>query len=80
MFGVRHEIAHEFPEYQSIISRLKNIDPTFNRLLVEYDRTDKKIYGIEQQQVPVTDDYLHELKRQRLLLKDRVYQFIRDVS
>jgi len=80
MFGVRHEIAHEFPEYELVISRLKYIDPTFNRLLVEYDRTDKKIYGIEQQQVPVTDDYLHELKRQRLQLKDRVYQFIRDVS
>ena len=80
MFGVRHEIIREFPEFESVISRLKNHDPTFTRLLVEYDQTDKKIYGIEQQQVPVTDQYAHELKRQRLLLKDRLYQFLREQS
>ena len=42
MFGVRHIIDREFPEYQTEINRLKGNDPDFMRLLVEYDETDKK--------------------------------------
>ena len=80
MFGVRHEIIQEFPEFESVISRLKNNDPTFTRLLADYDHADKKIYGIEQQMLPVADNYVHELKRQRLRLKDRLYQFLRETS
>ena len=80
MFGVRHIIEREFPEFQMEISRLKNNDPDFVRLLVEYDETDKKIYGLEQQSLPVSDAYFGDLKRHRVVLKDQLYSILRQRS
>ena len=77
MFGVRHFIEREFPEFQTEINRLKGRNPNFARLLVEYDETDKTIYGLEQQSLPVSDDYFGALKRQRLVLKDRLYSILK---
>jgi len=77
MFGVRHVIEGEFPEFQSEINRLKNTDPDFTRLLVEYDETDKKIYGLEQQSLPISDDHFGSLKRHRLELKDQLYTMLK---
>ena len=77
MFGVRHIIEREFPEYQLEINRLKNDDPDFMRLLDEYDETDKKIYGYEQQSVPISDDHFGNLKRHRLALKDQLYSILK---
>jgi len=80
MYGVRHIIAREFPEFQMEIHRLKNNDPDFLRLLAEYDETDKKIYGLEQQSLPVSDDYFGTLKRQRVALKDQLYYILKQRS
>ena len=80
MLGVRHIIEREFPEFQTEISRLKNNDPDFVRLLVEYDETDKRIYGLEQQSLPVSDDYFGNLKRHRVLLKDQLYTILKQHS
>ena len=77
MFGVRHIIERDFPEFQTEITRLKNNDPDFVRLLVEYDETDKAIYGLEQQSLPVSDDYFGSLKRHRLMLKDQLYSILK---
>jgi len=80
MFGVRHVIEREFPEFQAEINLLKNNNPDFVRLLVEYDETDKTIYGLEQQNQPVSDDYFGNLKRQRMVLKDQLYSILRQRS
>ena len=77
MFGVRHIIERDFPEFLTEITRLKNNDPDFVRLLVEYDETDKAIYGLEQQSLPVSDDYFGSLKRHRLMLKDQLYLILK---
>ena len=77
MFGVRHFIEGEFPEFQSEINRLKNDDPDFVRLLVDYDETDKRIYGLEQQSLPISDDHIGSLKRHRLILKDQLYSILK---
>ncbi|MEJ2552467.1 MAG: YdcH family protein [Gammaproteobacteria bacterium] len=77
MYGVRHVIEGEFPEFQRAINRLKNKDPDFTRLLVEYDETDKRIYGLEQQSVPISDAHFGDLKRHRLVLKDQLYSILK---
>jgi uncharacterized protein YdcH (DUF465 family) len=78
MYGVRHEYVQEFNEYQSTLSHLKHADPGFAKLLAEYDETDKKIYGIERQSLPVADSYIWELKKQRVMLKDQIYHILRE--
>jgi uncharacterized protein YdcH (DUF465 family) len=50
------------------------------RLLVEYDETDKKIYGLEQQSLPVSDDHFGSLKRHRLVLKDQLYSILKQYA
>lgn len=76
MYGVRHHILEEFPNFSGTISNMKKKDPQFASLLSRYDETDKKIYGIEVKNRPVTDDYIEFLKRERLHLKDRLYSII----
>ena len=73
MYGVRHHITEEFPSFTSDISDLKHKDPQFARLLTEYDQTDKKIYGLEIMSRPVADAYVDELKKRRVVLKDKIY-------
>lgn len=77
MYGIRHDIERDFPEFNAEISRLKHNDTRFMQLLAEYDETDKKIYGLEQQSQPVSDDYFGTLKRRRALLKDQLYTILR---
>jgi len=80
MYGIRHVIDQDFPEYHAEIYRLKHNDPHFTQLLSEYDDTDKQIYGLEQQLQPVSDGYFSDLKRRRVLLKDRLYAILRQHS
>ena len=77
MYGVRHSVEAEFPEFYTEITRLKHCNADFSRLLAVYDETDKKIYGLEQLNQPVTDDYFAYLKRQRVLLKDQLYAMLK---
>lgn len=77
MYGARHDLTEDFPEFSTTIHALKSTDTTFSRLLYEYDGMDKKIYGIEQMMLPVSDAYLGELKKRRLALKDQLFDMIR---
>jgi uncharacterized protein YdcH (DUF465 family) len=77
MYGARHHLTSEFPEYQHTIDLLKNRNSDFAQLLNEYDVTDKKIYGYTQQSTPVSDTHIEELKKKRLHLKDQLYAILR---
>lgn len=80
MFGVRHNLVREFPEFGTAIFNLKSNNTAFASLLHKYDVTDKKIYGIEMQRRPVSDRYVEDLKKERLVLKDRIYSMLRSDS
>jgi len=80
MYGSRHDLAREFPEFERKITNLKSNNSDFSRMLAEYDGTDKKIYGIEQQMLPVSDAYFAELKRRRVALKDRLFEILKNHS
>jgi uncharacterized protein YdcH (DUF465 family) len=77
MYGVRHHLTKEFPEYRGAIEHLKTNDESFAKLLNEYHQTDKKIYGYEMLMQPVTDSYMEQLKLWRLRLKDQLYNILR---
>ena len=49
-------------------------DRHFNHVLEQYDAVDLKIMRDEEKIEPINDDTLHELKLQRLKLKDELYQ------
>jgi len=73
-----HPLTEEFPEYKDKIHTLKMNNAHFRRLAHEFEGIDKSIVRAEQGLETVNDDYLSEIKKERLHLKDLVFQMIRN--
>jgi uncharacterized protein YdcH (DUF465 family) len=73
MFGEKHDIPHEFPEFIDVIEGLCDSDAEFEKMYKEYDSLDTEIRRIEQNVETVSDTYAEELKKKRVLLKDKIY-------
>jgi len=67
------DLAQEFPEFKARIHELKLESPVFRGLYAEYQVVDNEVYRIEQAIETPSDDYTEELKRRRVLFKDRLY-------
>lgn len=72
----KHDLHHEFPEYYDRIHELKTNDSHFARLFEEYHDLNREILRIEEGAENTTDEYLEELKKKRLLYKDKLYGMI----
>lgn len=77
MLNEKHDLVHEFPEYRDVIHKLKTSNPHFARLFDEYHEVDHEIHRIETDIETTSDDYLEEKKKQRLNLKDELFQMIK---
>lgn len=76
MLVEKHDLHHEFPEFHDQIHDLKMNNTHFAKLFVEYHDKDHEIHRIEQGSEVSSDDYLENLKKQRLLLKDQLYAML----
>ncbi|EKF73078.1 hypothetical protein A11A3_15497 [Alcanivorax hongdengensis A-11-3] len=74
MLGENHSIHREFPDHHQKIDELVLNDPKFKALVVEHDKLDKEIRGLEMRESPVGDAQMEQMKRERIRLKDQVYQ------
>ncbi len=72
----KHDLHHEFPEYYDRIHELKTHDSHFARLFDEYHDINREILRIEEGIENTADEYLEELKKKRLLHKDKLYGMI----
>lgn len=66
-----------FPEYRDLIAKLKQEDTHFARLFDEHNELDDKITGLVNNPVTGGLDEIEELKKQKLQLKDRLYEILR---
>jgi uncharacterized protein YdcH (DUF465 family) len=73
----QHDLHHEFPEYNDAIHVLKTGNHHFARLFDEYHRLNKDIRLIEENDEPVTDEALEDMKKLRLKLKDELHAMLR---
>lgn len=80
MFGEAHDIPHEFPEYRELIQKLYQSDAEFQRIYGEYHQVDREIHDIELNVEPVSDFYAEDLKKKRVLLKDKIYMVLRQTK
>lgn len=71
----QHDLHHEFPEFEEKIHTLKVENNHFKKLFDEYHVINKKIHGVEANQV-FTDDELNEMRKNRLQLKDELYAML----
>ncbi len=76
MLGEKHDLHHEFPEYDKEIHHLKMNNAHFLRFFNEYDAVDDELHRIEQQIETPSDLYIEELKKKRLFYKDELYFMI----
>ena len=66
-----------FPEYRDLIAKLKQEDAHFARLFDEHNELDDKIIGLVNNPVTGGLDEIEELKKQKLQVKDRLYEILR---
>ncbi|MCY7295550.1 YdcH family protein [Alteromonas sp. a30] len=72
-----HSLANELPEFKTQIHNLKMTDNHFSRLHDEYGEVDHEIHRIESGVENTSDEYLEELKKKRLFLKDSLYEMLK---
>ena len=72
----KHDLHHEFPEFEKEIRELKINDAHFARLFKEYHELDHEVRRIEQGVENTADDYLEIQKKQRLSVKDQLFAML----
>lgn len=77
MLGEIHDVLHEFPELEGKIDEMRANDPAFAKLMDDYDSLDARVRKLEELGTPVADETIEDLKKERLLLKDRLYDLLR---
>lgn len=71
-----HGLLREFPGHHARIKELKQGDTHFARLYDEYHALDDRIYRAEIQESVLSDEHLETLKKERALLKDKLWSRI----
>jgi uncharacterized protein YdcH (DUF465 family) len=74
MLGEDHSLAKDFPDYQETIAHLSASDETFAADTRRYNALDKEIRELELKGAPIDDESMHQLKHDRSVLKDSLYQ------
>ena len=77
MLGEPHDLRHEFPNLEAKIAILRETNEEFAELMNDYDTLDARVRKLEELGTPVADETIEDLKKERLLLKDRLYAFLR---
>jgi uncharacterized protein YdcH (DUF465 family) len=72
----KHDILHEFPQMKEKIHELKTQDNHFRKLFDEYHEVDHAVHRIETGAEVTTDDHLTDLRKQRVVLKDKIADYL----
>jgi hypothetical protein len=73
----KHDLRHEFPEFEQKIHDLKVIDNHFRRLFDDYHEVNNEIHRIETGAVATADEILNQLRLKRVYLKDELYEILK---
>lgn len=77
MLGEKHDLVHELPEYKDKIHELKMSDKHFAHQFEKYHELDHEVLRIEEGIENTSDEYLEEIKKKRLALKDELFAMIK---
>jgi uncharacterized protein YdcH (DUF465 family) len=72
MSNTPHTLRDEFPDQMEAIHALKITSPEFARILDEYDEVNDRVHRAEARIEPVSEEAEVDLRKQRLLLKDKI--------
>jgi hypothetical protein len=77
MLGEKHDLIHELPEYKDRIHELKMSNNHFAHQFDKYHEVDHEVIRIEEGIETTSDEYLEELKKKRLALKDELFEMLK---
>lgn len=77
MLGEKHDLIHELPEYKEQIHELKMSNKHFAHQFEKYHELDHEVHRIEEGVENTSDEYLEEVKKKRLALKDELFAMIK---
>ena len=66
-----------FPEYRELITQLKTTDHHFSRLFDKHNELDQKIKNLESGIEKATDLEIEVLKKEKLHLKDEIFNILK---
>ncbi|KDB05949.1 protein of unknown function DUF465 [Burkholderia sp. lig30] len=69
-----------FPEFRDLISRLKTEDAHFSRLFERHNELDHQINNMETGVTPADNAAIEALKKEKLQLKDALYDVLKKAS
>jgi uncharacterized protein len=69
-----------FPEYRDLITQLKTTDSHFLNLFEKHNEFDQRIRNMESGIEPATHLVIEAQKKEKLALKDELYQILRKAS
>ena len=78
-----HFFAQEFalfPEYRDLITQLKTTDHHFSRLFDQHNALDQRIKNMESHAETGTPLEIEKLKKEKLALKDQVFNILKKAS
>lgn len=75
-----HSLIQEFPEMRERIHQMKTSDNHFARLFAEYDEAEHAVHRIEAGAEAASDERLETLKKQRLGLKDALFNLLKNAA
>ncbi len=71
-----HELHREFPEFLDAMRLLRSSDDSFSRMFDEYHSLTSEVERLEEEDVPVDDFTIEEMKKVRARLKDKMYRML----
>ncbi len=71
-----HELHQEFPEMKEAIDVLKAGNAYFANRYASYNRLTGKVEDLEEQDMPIADFTIEDMKKQRVKLKDELYHLL----
>lgn len=74
----KHDLRHEFPEFETKIHELKISNHHFKKLFDEYHDVNAEVLRIENHAEETTDQVLNELRMKRVHLKDELYTMLQN--
>ncbi len=69
-----------FPEYRDLITQLKTSDRHFLAVFEKHNDLDQKIKNMEAHIEPGTHEEIERLKKEKLALKDELYNLLKKAS
>lgn len=69
-----------FPEYRDLITKLKGTDRHFQQLFDKHNELDQAIKNKEAHIEPGSDLEIETLKKEKLSLKDELYNILRKAA